>query len=81
VGGTNVSAQGGEEIMEIVLQSRLVTPQGVAAEYGIPVTTQRDLRVRDEFVPVIKVGGRLYYRREQLETWLDNQALGGDGGA
>jgi Helix-turn-helix domain len=68
-------------MMEIVLQSRRVTPQGVAAEYGIPVTTQRDLRVRGEFVAAIKVGGRLYYRREQLEAWLDTRALGGDDAA
>jgi len=35
------------EETQIVLRTKLIDPQGVAAEYGIPVTTQRDLRVVD----------------------------------
>jgi Helix-turn-helix domain len=73
--GRDGLCSGGEEMEEtqIVLRTKLIDPQGVAAEYGIPVTTQRDLRRRGEFVPVMKIGHRWYYRREALEAWLDAQ--------
>jgi Helix-turn-helix domain len=55
--------------------------RGVAAEYGIPVMTQRDLRRRGEFVSALKIGRRLYYRREALEAWLDARSVDGGGAA
>ena len=69
------------EETQVVLRTKLIDPQGVAAEYGIPVMTQRDLRRRGEFVSAMKIGRRLYYRRVALEAWLDAQAVGSDGGA
>jgi hypothetical protein len=69
------------EEAEVILRTKLIDPQGVAAEYGIPVMTQRDLRRRGEFVTALKIGRRIYYRREALEGWLDTRAVGGDGAA
>jgi Helix-turn-helix domain len=67
------------EETQLVLRAKLIDPQGVAAEYGIPVMTQRDLRRRGEFVSALRIGRRLYYRREALEAWLDTRAVDGDG--
>lgn len=54
----------------------------MAHEYGIPVSSQKDLREQGRFVPVIRVGARLYYRRELLERWLDEHTVvTGDQGA
>jgi hypothetical protein len=69
------------EEAQVVLRRILIDPQGVFAEYGIPVTTQRDLRSRGEFVSALKIGRRLYYRREALEAWLDAAAVSGEGTA
>ncbi|MGO9156845.1 helix-turn-helix domain-containing protein [Mycobacterium sp.] len=57
------------------LSTRLVTPQAVAVQYGIPCRTQSDLRDRGEFVSVTRVGGRLYYFRDELEAWLRSQRV------
>ncbi len=57
------------------LSTLLITPQGVWNEYGIPVASQKDLREAGQFVPVIRVGGRLYHRRELLERWLDEHTV------
>jgi hypothetical protein len=69
------------EETHVVLRTKLIDPQGVAAEYGIPVMTQRDLRRRGEFVSALRIGRRLYYRREALEAWLDARAVDGGGAA
>lgn len=53
------------------LSIRLVTPRDVTVEFGISCRTQADLRERGQFAPVTRIGGRLYYRRELLEAWLD----------
>ena len=53
------------------LSTILITPQGISQEYGIPVATQKDLRETGRFVPVIRVGGRLYHRRALVEQFLD----------
>jgi hypothetical protein len=53
------------------LATLLITPRGVEHGYGLPVETQKDLRKTGRFVPAIRIGGRLYYRRELLERWLD----------
>jgi hypothetical protein len=55
------------------LATLLITPRGVEHKYGVPVETQKDLRKMGRFVPAIRIGGRLYYRRELLERWLDKQ--------
>ena len=47
----------------------------MAVEYGIPCRTQSDLRDRGQFVSVTRVGGRLYYFRDELEAWLDSQRV------
>jgi hypothetical protein len=69
------------EEAQVVLRTKLIDPQGVAAAYGIPVMTQRDLRRRGEFVSALKIGRRLYYRREALEAWLDARSVDGGGAA
>jgi hypothetical protein len=38
-------------------------------------------RFKGLFAPQLKVGGKIYYRRSELETWLDARAVGGDGRA
>lgn len=57
------------------LSTKLITPRAVAIQYGIPCRTQSDLRDRGHFVAATRVGGRLYYFREELEAWLHSQRV------
>ena len=59
----------------------LVSKRGVQQQYGIPINTQEHLHRKGVFAPQLKVGGKIYYRRSELEAWLDARTLGSDGGA
>jgi hypothetical protein len=59
----------------------LISKRGVHEQYGIPINTQEDLHRKGLFAPQLKVGGKIYYRRSELEAWLDAHTVGGDGGA
>ncbi len=59
----------------------LVSKRGVQEQYGIPINTQEDLHRKGLFAPQLKVGGKIYYRRTELETWLDVHTVSGDGTA
>ncbi|WP_041312839.1 helix-turn-helix domain-containing protein [Mycobacterium sp. JS623] len=59
----------------------LVSKRGVQEQYGIPINTQEDLYRKGLFAPQLKVGGKIYYRRSDLEAWFDAQTVGGDGTA
>ena len=75
--GGRVSPPEGTE-MDLTI---LVSKRGVQEQYGIPINTQEDLHRKGLFAPQLKVGGKIYYRRSELETWLDARAVGGDGRA
>jgi hypothetical protein len=49
----------------------LVSPVQVTRETGLSPGLQKKLRDADQFCPAIRIGGRLYYRRTQLEEWLN----------
>lgn len=53
--------------------SDLMTPEQVAADYGIPVTTQRVWKVGNRYGwrdLTIKIGASVRYRRAAIELWL-----------
>jgi hypothetical protein len=56
-------------------QPKLIDRSGVRQEYGISIAAQTDLSARGEFCPCLRVGGKLYYRREELEHWLDSRRV------
>jgi hypothetical protein len=75
--GERVSLGEGAEMKPTILVSK----RGVQEQYGIPINTQEDLYRKGLFAPQLKVGGKIYYRRSELEAWLDAHTAGGDGTA
>lgn len=57
------------------MQTKLIDQRGVAEEYGVPVQTQNKLHDRGAFAARLRIGGKWYYRRSQLEAWLDAQRV------
>lgn len=57
------------------MQTKLIDQRGVANEYGVPVQTQNKLHDRGAFAERLRIGGKWYYRRSQLEAWLDAQRV------
>ncbi|OMC14937.1 AlpA family transcriptional regulator [Mycobacterium sp. SP-6446] len=57
------------------MQTKLIDQRGVANEYGVPVQTQNKLHDRGAFAQRFRIGGKWYYRRSQLEAWLDAQRV------
>lgn len=51
----------------------LLTPFDVAREYGIPLSTQSKRRMAGNFVPFIKNGRSVLYRKSEIEAWLDSR--------
>jgi hypothetical protein len=76
-----VRAGGSRPGKDTVDPTILVNKRGVQEQYGIPINTQEDLYRKGLFAPQLKVGGKIYYRRSELEAWLDARAVGGDGTA
>lgn len=62
-------------------QGGLTTEQ--AADYlGIKPITLRTWRCNKRYtIPFIKVGGRIRYRKEDLDAWLASRTVGGVEGA
>lgn len=54
---------------------KILTPEDVATEYGIPLSTQSKRRMAGTFCPYIKNGRSVLYRREALEQWLDENTF------
>ncbi len=55
-----------------------LSPADVAAECGIPETTQAVWRCTNRYgfrKLVVKVGNRVRYRREEVERWLESHRL------
>ena len=75
--GERVSPGEGTEMDQTILVSK----RGVQEQYGIPINTQEDLHRKGLFAPQLKVGGKIYYRRSELEAWLDARTVDGDHGA
>lgn len=57
------------------MQAKLIDQRGVANEYGVPVQTQNKLHDRGAFAERLRIGGKWYYRRSELEAWLDAQRV------
>lgn len=60
---------------EAKMQTKLINQRGVAEEYGVPVQTQNKLHDRGAFAERFRIGGKWYYRRSELEAWLDAQRV------
>jgi excisionase family DNA binding protein len=52
----------------------LLSPQQVAEFLGVSVTTIYQWRYRSEGPAGFKLGGRVRYRRSDLEAWLQRHA-------
>jgi predicted DNA-binding transcriptional regulator AlpA len=59
-------------------QDELLTPEEVADWIRRPITTLYNWRSRRVGPPAIRVGGRLRYRRADLEAWLEANTSRGD---
>lgn len=62
-------------------QAGMTTEQ--AADYlGIKPITLRTWRCNKRYtIPFIKVGGRIRYRKEDLDAWLESRTVGAQRGA
>ncbi len=49
----------------------LLTEVQVEAEYGVPRRTLQALRYRGGGMPFAKVGASVYYRREDIDAWIN----------
>lgn len=57
------------------MQTKLIDQRGVANEYGVPVQTQNKLHDRGAFAARLRIGHKWYYRRAELEAWLDSRRV------
>ena len=57
------------------MQTKLIDQRGVENEYGVPVQTQNKLHDRGAFAARLRIGHKWYYRRSELESWLDAQRV------
>lgn len=58
--------------------SEYLTPNGFAAEFGIPESTQAVWRSTGRYgLPYIKLGRLVRYRRSEIEAWLASRTMGG----
>ncbi len=56
------------------MRKQLLSPEDVASEYGIPKSTQSKRRMAGTFCRFIKDGRSVWYRRNDLESWLDQNS-------
>lgn len=56
-------------------QPLLITQRRVAEEFGIPISTQEDLRAKGAFCQPLRVGLKIYYWREELVRFLEAQRV------
>ncbi|MFC6154050.1 helix-turn-helix transcriptional regulator [Nocardioides yefusunii] len=59
--------------MKVALQDPLLRIEDVAALTGIPVNTWRTWIASKKGPQPAKLGGRLFWRRSQIDRWLDEQ--------
>lgn len=57
-----------------IVEERLLTPAQLAEHLGVSVATIYQWRYRSEGPPGFKVGGRVRYRRSDVDAWLDEHA-------
>lgn len=49
---------------------QLLTRNELCAEYGFAESTERRARTQGRFIPHLRIGRKVYYRREAVEAWL-----------
>jgi predicted DNA-binding transcriptional regulator AlpA len=54
--------------------TKLLTAREVSRQYGLPLRTVIDLRARGQFPPAVRIGARVYWKRETLEAWINAAA-------
>lgn len=59
----------------------LMTNKDVERDYGFPLNTLRYWRTTGRGPKAAKIGGRVMYRRTDVEAWIDAQFDGQDGAA
>ena len=50
----------------------LLTDRDVENIYGIPRSTQANGRMRGDFCPHIKRGRSIFYKRDDLDSWINS---------
>jgi hypothetical protein len=50
-----------------------IDTRGYETEYGVPQDTQDKMRARGEGPPWLKIGHKVFYPREQLQRYFDEQ--------
>ncbi|MCU0269061.1 MAG: helix-turn-helix domain-containing protein [Acidimicrobiales bacterium] len=55
-------------------RERLLTPEELAEELGVPVATLYQWRYRRTGPVVLRIGRHLRYRRDDVDAWLASQA-------
>lgn len=56
----------------------LLTRNELLAEYGFADSSERRARAQGRFIPHVKIGRKVFYRREAVEAWLAEQECAGE---
>jgi hypothetical protein len=57
------------------IQVKWINPKVFAEEFGMAITTQAKLRMQRK-IPYTKIGGFIYYNRNDIDQWLELHKLG-----
>lgn len=58
--------------MTVTAPQQLLSPKEVAEEIGIPLATVRTwIRDKKDLPPMAKIGHRIYFRRRDVDAWLE----------
>lgn len=57
------------------MQARLLNADAASDYLGIPKATLAKMRWAGEGAPYVKFGRKIYYRKEDLEAWIDSATL------
>lgn len=74
----SIKKQKGKMPELISCEPNILSPIDLVENYGISITTQNRLRLRkrqenDKYpLPFVKIGKRIFYRKDQIEEWLNS---------
>lgn len=55
----------------------LMTRNELLAEYGFADSSERRARAQGQFIPHVRIGRKVFYRREAVEAWLVQRECAG----
>lgn len=54
-------------------QTKLLDFKAIESEYGLAKSTTTKMLMRGQFITPVKIGRKNYFKRTELEEWIDKQ--------